>query len=66
MSDKDFCCEFVEYCEIKDVSSCEIWKRNKNIDEFEKAKSELKSELSKPFIKILDWLEKILDKKRRG
>ena len=62
MSDKDFCCEFVKCCEIKDVSSCEIWKSNKNIDEFEKAKSELKEELQKPFIKFLDWLERMLDK----
>lgn len=62
MSDKDFCCEFVKYCEIKDVSSCEIWKRNKDIAEFEKAKMELKNELAKPFIKILDWLQRRLNK----
>ena len=62
MSDKEFCCEFVQCCEIKDVSSCRVWKRNKNIAEFEKAKAELKSKLSKPFIKFLDWLEKVLNK----
>ena len=62
MYNKDFCCEFVEYCKIKDVSSCKIWKRNKDIAEFEKAKLELKSELSKPFIKFLDWLERVLNK----
>ena len=62
MSDKDFCCEYAEYCDIKDVSSCKIWKRNKDIAEFEKAKAELKAELSKPFIKFLDWLERVLNK----
>ena len=62
MYNRDYCCEFVEYCEIKDVSSCEIWKRNKDIAKFEKAKAELKSKLSKPFIKFLDWLERVLNK----
>ena len=62
MSDKDFCCEYAEYCDIKDVSSCKICKRNKDISEFERAKSELKAELSKPNIKILDWLERVLNK----
>lgn len=62
MSNKDFCCELVEYCEIKDVSSCKIWKRNKDIAEFEKAKAELKVEFLKPFIKFLDWLERVLSK----
>ena len=62
MSDKDFCCEFLEYCEIKDVSSCKVWKRNKDIAEFEKAKAELKAELLKPFINFFVWLKRVLDK----
>lgn len=62
MSNKNFCCEFQEYCEIKDVSSCKIWKRNKDIADFEKAKENLVNELKKPFIKILDWLEGMLNK----
>ena len=62
MSDKDFCCEYAEYCDIKDVSSCKIWKRNKDIAEFEKAKENLINELKNPFIKILDWLERKLKK----
>ena len=62
MSEKVFCCEYAKCCDIKDVSSCKIWKRNKDIAEFERAKAELKAELSKPFIKILDWLKRVLNK----
>lgn len=35
---------------------------NENIENFEKAKAELKAELSKPFIKFFDWLERVLSK----
>jgi hypothetical protein len=62
MSNKDFCCEIVEYCKIKDVSSCKIWKRNKEIAEFEKAKQDLVNEIKKPIIKVIDWLERRLRK----
>ena len=43
---------------IDDIVNCP----HKEMVEFEKAKAELKSELSKPFIKFLDWLERVLNK----
>lgn len=59
---QNYCCEFAKYCDIKDVTTCKEWKYNKNIAEFKKAKQELIKEIEKPFIKILDCLEKILIK----
>ena len=54
-------CDIKGYCD-KIPTDCPIAKRNKQITDFENAKAELKTELSKPFINFFDWLEKKLQR----
>jgi hypothetical protein len=54
-------CDIKGYCD-KTPTDCPIAKEYKRIADFEKAKAELKSELSKPVIKFLDWLENKLQR----
>ena len=49
-------CDIKGYCDKIPVD-CPIAKEYKRIADFEKAKAELKAEIEKPFIKLLDWLE---------
>lgn len=54
-------CDIKGYCD-KNPADCLIAKEYKRIADFEKAKVELKVELSKPFIKSLVWLENKLQR----
>ena len=54
-------CNVKGYCN-KIPADCPIAKEYKQIADFEKAKAELKEELSKPFIKFLDWFENKLQR----
>ena len=51
MLDK-YCCGIKQYCD-HDPEKCPIAKRNKDIDEFEKAKATLVNEIKKMFSWIL-------------
>ena len=48
----EHCCEIKQYCD-HDPSKCPIAKRNKDIEEFEKAKANLVNEIKKMFSSIL-------------
>ena len=48
----EHCCEIKQYCDY-DPSKCPIAKRNKDIEEFEKAKANLVNEIKKMFSWIL-------------
>lgn len=41
---------------------CPIAQTNKKWDEYEQAKHNLKTEIKKPFIKIIDWLKSELER----
>lgn len=64
-ANKVYCCECVEYCDKIDITTCKAWKWNKNIAEFEKAKQEFINEIKKPFVKFLDWLDKLISKSKK-